>query len=352
MGRIIRARAPLRISFCGGGTDVAPYPQHHGGVALNATINRFAYCTLSLNDSQEIMVRSLDYGQVTRFALRETPIFDGNLDLLKAVFRRINSPALTGMSVAVNTDAPPGSGLGTSSAVVVAVIKAITQYLGLDLSPHEVANLAYVVERQDLGILGGLQDQYASAYGGFNFMEFDANGVAVYPLRIRPSVLFELESCLLLCFTGGTRLSAGIIQKQVANYENHSQPTVDGLHALKAITFELRRALLAGDIRAFGALLNDAWENKKLLTPDISSPDIDRIYAIARKRGALGGKLLGAGGGGYLLLCVEPIQRMEVAAALDAEGLTVSPFVNFVEQGAVGWENRLNVPTIPKELEG
>lgn len=351
MGRVIRAKAPLRISFSGGGTDVAPYPSDFGGVALNATINRYAYCTIEIDASPSIEVHSLDLEQTTTFSVSSTPLFDGNLDLVKAVFRRVQPTHRFGLRMSLQSDAPPGSGLGASSALVVAVLSALSRALGLELTPHELAHLAYVIEREDLGILGGSQDQYATAYGGFNFMEFLADGVEVYPLRIRRTILEELELNLLMCFTGGTRLSAGILDKQVANYKQGGQ-AVESLHHIKDLTFELRRELLAGRLMTFAQLLNQAWMFKKRLTPAISSGRIDQLYDVALKNGAVGGKLLGAGGGGYLLLFVPPAKRPVVARALEAAGGLVSSFINFTHEGPITWEVRENTSAISQEFVG
>ena len=183
-------------------------------------------------------------------------------------------------------------------------------------------------------------------------MEFGGKSVDVYPLRIRAPIVYELEAHFLLCFTGDTRLSAGILKSQIENVEQRDTTTVKGLHAIKAITFELRRALLSGDLLTFGDLLNTAWENKRQLAYGISNPKIDEMYRVARKNGALGGKLLGAGGGGYLLIYVEPDRRVKVAAALQRLGATLSPFLGFIDSGAVAWENRLNVSTIPEGFQG
>lgn len=351
MGRVIRAKAPLRISFGGGGTDVAPYPHDFGGVALNATINRYAYCTIEIDDSPLIEVHSLDLGQTTTFSVSSTPLFDGNLDLVKAVFRRVHPSHLFGLRMYLQSDAPPGSGLGSSSALVVAVLSALSRALGLELTPHELAHLAYVIEREDMGILGGSQDQYATAYGGFNFMEFGSSGVEVYPLRIQPAILEELELNLLMCFTGGTRLSAGILDKQVDSYRRGG-PAVDSLRHIKQLTFQLRRELLAGRLLSFAQLLNQAWLYKKALTPEISSGRIDALYDLAMSHGGIGGKLLGAGGGGYLLLFVPPDKHPSVARALEAAGGVVSSFINFTHEGPITWEVRENTSAISQEFVG
>jgi D-glycero-alpha-D-manno-heptose-7-phosphate kinase len=348
--RTIRAKAPLRISFSGGGTDVPPYPADYGGVALNATINRYAYCTVELRPGDSIELHSVDLDQTATFKLASTPIFDGNLDLVKAVLRRIDPDRLLGLTMSLQSDAPPGSGLGSSSALVVAVLVALSRVLGLYLTPHELAHLAYVIERTDMRILGGSQDQYAVAYGGFNFMEFREGAVDVYPLRLRRELIEELELHLMLCFTGTTRLSAGILEKQVARYTSGQPTSATALHRIKALTYDLQKELLAGRLMNFGALLDDAWTEKKRLTPEITSGHIDELYQAAKRAGAIGGKLLGAGGGGYLLLFVPPALKPKIGQVLEEAGGRVTPFINFSESGPYAWEVRENASAISAEF--
>ncbi|MEY4070640.1 MAG: hypothetical protein RL721_1254, partial [Candidatus Eisenbacteria bacterium] len=243
--RYYRARAPLRLSFCGGGTDVSPYPEEHGGCVLSATINHYAYASLRPRRDSRLTLASLDYDVVAKYEHAKRVKFDGQLDLLK------------------HSDAPPGSGLGASSTLMVALIAVLREWLKLDLSPYDLAELAYRVERQDLQLAGGRQDQYAAAFGGFNYIEFDAQGTVVTPLRLRRDTLEELEYRLLLCYMGQTRQSARIIERQTKGYTSGRSGTVEGLHALKAQTAEMKRALLLGHVDGFGELLHEAWVHKK-----------------------------------------------------------------------------------------
>ena len=289
-----RARAPLRLSFCGGGTDVSPYPEEHGGMVLSATINQYAYASLRPRRDSRFTLASLDYDVVAKYDHPARMRLDGNLDLIKAVVRAFR--VKRGADLWAHSDAPPGSGLGSSSTLVVALIGVMGEWLGRSQSSYEVAELAYRVERVDLALAGGRQDQYAAAFGGFNFIEFHRDSTLVNPLRVRQDVIAELEYRLLLCYMGQTRQSADIIERQVASYRERRRPTVDALHRLKADTLEMKRALLVGDIDAMGELLHEAWEHKKRLDRAISNSRVDRLYLLARQEGAIGGKMPGAPG--------------------------------------------------------
>jgi len=332
--RYYRARAPLRLSFCGGGTDVSPYPEEHGGMVLSATINQYAYASLRPRRDSRVTLASLDYDVVAKYDHPRRMKFDGNLDLIKAVVRSFRVGR--GADMWVHSDAPPGSGLGSSSTLVVALIGVIAEWLGRPLSSYEVAELAYTIERVDMKLAGGRQDQYAASFGGFNFIEFHRDSTLVNPLRIRPEVIAELEYRLLLCYMGQTRQSAQIIERQVESYREGKSKTVEALHRLKAETLEMKRALLVGDVDAMGELLHQAWENKKRLDHAISNSKIDELYQLARKEGAIGGKMPGAGGGGYFLLLTRFDKKHRVAAALEKHGGQVVPF-QFERRGLLTW---------------
>jgi len=233
-----RARAPLRISLCGGGTDVSPYPEEHGGMVLSATINQYAHASLRPRRDSRLTLASLDYDMVARYDHPRRIKLDGNLDLIKAVVRAFK--VRRGADLWVHSDAPPGSGLGSSSTLVVALIGVMGEWLRRPLPDYGVAELAYRIERVDLGLAGGRQDQYASAFGGFNFIEFNADGTVVNPLRIRSDVLNELEYRLLLCYMGQTRQSAKIIERQTAAYRAGEASVVEALRRLKSETLEMK----------------------------------------------------------------------------------------------------------------
>jgi D-glycero-alpha-D-manno-heptose-7-phosphate kinase len=329
-----RARAPLRISLCGGGTDVSPYPEEHGGMVLSATINQYAYASLRPRRDSRLTLASLDYDVVARYDHPRRIKLDGNLDLIKAVVRAFK--VRRGADLWVHSDAPPGSGLGSSSTLVVALIGVMSEWLRRPMPDYDVAELAYRIERVDLGLAGGRQDQYASAFGGFNFIEFNADGTVVNPLRIRTDVLNELEYRLLLCYMGQTRQSAKIIERQTAAYRAGQASVVEALRRLKGETLEMKKALLLGKVDALGELLHEAWESKKKLDEGISNSHVDRLYRLARREGAIGGKMPGAGGGGYFLLLTRFDRKHRVAAVLEKHGGQVVPF-QFERRGLVTW---------------
>jgi D-glycero-alpha-D-manno-heptose-7-phosphate kinase len=331
-----RARAPLRLSFCGGGTDVSPYPEEHGGMVLSATINQYAYASLRPRRDTRLTIASLDYDVVARYDHPRRLKLDGNLDLIKAVVRALK--VRRGADLWVHSDAPPGSGLGSSSTLVVALIGVLSEWHKKPLSGYDVAELAYRIERVDLGLAGGRQDQYAAAFGGFNFIEFQDGTTVVNPLRIRPDVLRELEYRMLLCYMGQTRQSARIIERQTASYVGGRRQTVQALHRLKLETLEMKKALLLGDIDGMGELLHEAWENKKKLDEGISNSHVDRLYQLARKEGAIGGKMPGAGGGGYFVLLARFDRKHRVARVLEKHGGQVVPF-QFEAKGLSTWSS-------------
>jgi len=332
---IIRAKAPLRISFCGGGTDVAPYPRERGGVVLSATIDKYAYASLVEREDAQINVQSLDYDIVAKYHVNEPLPSDGKLDLVKAVMQRF--PIQSGFDLFIHSDAPPGSGLGSSSTMTVAMVGTFKHWLNEPLTDYEIAELTYQIERVDLAIAGGMQDQYAATFGGFNFIEFFDKAVIVNPLRIRKSIMNELEYNLLLCYTGKTRLSANIVANQTKSYIEKKPSVVQALDQMKTLTIQMKNCLLRSNLNEFGALLHEAWKNKKMLDMNISTSQIDELYEIARSNGALGGKILGAGGGGYLLLYCPFQKKHLVAEALEKAGGQVVKF-GFEPQGLQIWE--------------
>lgn len=339
--RLLRARAPLRVSFAGGGTDVPPYPEENGGLVLSATINRYAYGTLRPREDRQIGIQSLDLDAVVSIALEETRPDGDRLDLIKAAIQKLASDSPLGFDLFLHSAAPPGSGLGSSSAVVVALVGLLSEHMRLPLTDYERARLAYTVEREDLGLKGGTQDQYAAVFGGFNFMEFRGDDVIVNPLRIPTESIQELEYNLLLCFTGGTRVSDHIIDDQTDRYRAKSSSTVDGLQMQKELAVEMKDALLRGNLTEFGTLLGRAWDYKKQMSPKISNPHIDELYQEALKHGAIGGKVTGAGGGGYMLLYCRYDAKHEVKEALAALGAEAVDF-QFDHAGLTTWSHAVD----------
>ncbi len=338
-GAIIRARAPLRISFAGGATDMPSYYMEHGGAVLVSTINRYAFVTLCPRPDPEIGIQSLDFDLIVKYRIDEEPIFDGVLDLAKAAVRRLSpQDGHAGLDLYLQSDAPAGSGLGGSASLTSAVLGALANFTGVRLDRYELAEMAYVIERTDLKISGGKQDQYAVTFGGFNLIEFSRDGVTVNPLRIPAETLSDLEYHLMLCYTGKTRLSAGIIDRQDALYRQGRGETLEGLGALRQLAYDMKDALLKGRLGDFAAMLDSAWASKLKVNPDITDSGIDDMYREARRRGALGGKLLGAGGGGYLLLFCEGGRKRSVREALEGMGGQFADF-SFTQEGVQTWES-------------
>jgi D-glycero-alpha-D-manno-heptose-7-phosphate kinase len=331
---IIRSRAPLRISFCGGGTDVPPYPERYGGCVLSCTIDKYAYVSARPRDaSLPTRVHSADLDRIVEFSATEPGGLSTENRLAEAIIRRFGAVALDSY---MHCDAPPGSGLGSSSAMLVALAAALARFQKLELTADDIAELALLVERQDLGIVGGMQDQYATTYGGFNFIEFTRDGVLVHPLRLTDETRDELHYHLILCYTGATRFSSNILEEQTNNVHHREDAVLDALSELKQLTIEMRKMLLRGKVNDFGALLDVAWNLKRRLASGISNPAIEEMYEGAKNAGALGGKILGAGGGGFLLVFAPFMRRQAVREALEAAKGRIVDF-QFDDRGARTW---------------
>jgi len=331
--QVLRSKAPLRISFAGGGTDVSPYPEEKGGAVLNCSIDKFAYVTLEAvhDGGGTTAVESLDYNMTLNFERPSDLVYNGDLDVVKAslkVLRPADGTELAkdSLRLFLHSDAPPGTGLGTSSTMCVAIVGAFQHYLREPWTSYDVAELAYRIEREELGLKGGKQDQYAAAFGGFNFMEFTKDKTIVNPLRIDPDVVNELAYRLLLCYTGTGHYSNDIIERQQRSYSEKRTDTVAALDATKQLAIDMKNELLRGNLDEMGRLLDEGWQHKKRFTEGISNEKIDNFYRRAREAGALGGKLLGAGGGGYILLFCDVARRARVAKEVQAAGGRVTDF--------------------------
>ncbi len=342
----IRSKAPLRLSFAGGGTDVSPYPEEKGGAVLNCTIDKFAFATLQVVPGRtgNTSVESLDYNQRINYQKASDLLYNGELDLVKAALKVLQPPESNGhtessLHLFLHSDAPAGTGLGGSSTMCVALVGAFQRYLREPWTAYDVAELAYRIEREELGIKGGRQDQYAAAFGGFNFIEFEKDRTIVNPLKIHPDVLNELAYRLLLCYTGTGHYSNDIIEQQTRNYTERRSDTVGALDATKQLAIDMKKQLLRGNLDEMGRLLDEGWKFKKQFTDGISNEQIDALYARAREAGALGGKLLGAGGGGYILLFCDFARRARVAKAVIEAGGSVSDFT-FEPSGLQTWAVR------------
>src|SRR5574344_307923 len=338
---IIRSKAPLRLGLAGGGTDVSPYSDMYGGLVLNATINLYTYCTIEETNDGQIHIKSYDAKTEKSYTSSTYLDIDGNAILIKGVYNRIiKDYGFEAKSFRITTynDAPIGSGLGTSSAMVVCILKAFIEWLSLPLGDYEASRLAYEIERVDLGLSGGKQDQYAAAFGGFNYMEFLPNDlVIVNPLKIKRWIIDELEASMVLYFTGASRSSAAIIDEQKKNANKGNQTAIEAMHKIKQSASDMKLALLKGDIHEFGRVLGEGWENKKKMAGAISNENIQKAMDTAIEAGAIAGKVSGAGGGGFIMFVVEPTKKHIVENALRTLGGNVMGF-QFSEGGAHGWK--------------
>lgn len=342
---IIRARAPLRLGLAGGGTDVSPYCDIHGGCILNTTLDQYAYAVIKQTDEMKAMTFSATDQQVTVTMSQDDEILlDGTLNLHKAVYRHMvkhhNNGNPIPMELSTFCDAPIGSGLGSSSTLVVAMIRAFVELLNLPMDDYHVASLAYKIEREDCGLQGGRQDQYSATFGGINFMEFYAdNRAVVNSLRVKNWIINELEASLVLYFTGVSRESATIISDQSENLRSGSIQAMDAMHGLKQEALTMKECLLRGDFDGFVESMKIGWENKKRSAKTVSNPHIDEIHDAAIKAGALAGKVSGAGGGGFMLFFVPNERRMDVIRTLERYHGQVRN-CHFTKHGAQSWQIR------------
>lgn len=336
--KLLKARAPMRIGFFGGGTDVSPYAEEHGGKVLNCTINMYVRCMLRPVPAAGLTIHSLDLAEVSRFTGGRA--WDGKLALPQAVLNalpdlRTELAGEHGYGITMFSDVPPGSGLGSSSALVVSMLKLLYANYGVTTDPHHLAELAYRIERVDLGIPGGRQDQYSAAFGGMCVYHFGGSRVIVEPVLNDPGALLELESSLVLGYIGDRRLLTRhlmedqvrrLVQGDTLRYHDETKAFVDE-------ALQLLRSLRIAD---FGRLLHEAWEVKKAFSPHIAPPIVDEVYALARKHGAWGGKITGAGGGGFMVFACPFERRLELERVLNEAGVQIRPF-SFVTQGVQAW---------------
>ena len=338
---IVRSRAPLRLGLAGGGTDVSPFSDQHGGFVMNVTIDKFAYATLDAPSGREVEFHALDAGASQSVPPAEVDLSPGPGQLMRGVYLRICDQLLGGerppLRIRAHSDAPPGSGLGSSSTMVVALVTAFAEYFGLALGEYEIAQLAYDIERKDLQLSGGKQDQYAAAFGGFNFMEFYAGDrVIVNPLRIKEWIWNELEAGLVLYFTGVSRASAKIIDEQSRNIREGRSDSLDAMHRLKQEAVQMKEALLRGDLERFSQVMQSGWQAKKQSASSISNPMIDELEALAFANGARAAKVSGAGGGGFMMFFCDPAARVGLVRTLSSAGGNVYD-AHFTPHGAVSW---------------
>lgn len=337
---IIRSMAPLRLGLAGGGTDVSPYCDMYGGMVLNVTIDMYAYCTLEPTDDGYVEFIAADRNESFRSEAGILEI-DKLLPLHKGVYNRIVKDFCDGKPLSLRmttySDAPAGSGLGSSSTMVVAILKAYMEWLNLPLGEYDMASLAYEIEREDLGLSGGKQDQYAATFGGFNLIEFyDNHRVIVNPLRLKNWIRNELENSLVLYYTGTSRDSAKIIDDQIASTKKKDGHSLEGMHELKAAAHEMKECILKGNFDGFAECIRRGWEAKKKTSAVISNPEIEQIYDFIMKNGGKAAKISGAGGGGFMMIVCDPVSRYTLVQKLREQKGSVFT-VSFTERGTQAW---------------
>jgi len=337
---IYRSKAPLRIGLAGGGTDVSPYSDLFGGAILNATISLYANATIEPLEENKIILEAIDRNEIQEYDWNKSLSINGKLDLLKGVYNRIQNDygiKEKGFRLSTYVDAPAGSGLGTSSTLVVAILGAFTELLRLPLGEYDMAHYAFDIERKDLNLAGGKQDQYAATFGGVNFMEFYSNDkVIVNPLRIKQQYLFELENNLLLYYTSTSRESAEIIKKQSKNVTENKEKSIEAMHQLKLQAQMMKEALLKGRLNEIGEILDFGFQQKRQMAEGISNPLMEEMYDTAKKAGATGGKISGAGGGGFMIFYCPINTKYKVIKSLENFGGCFRNY-QFVEHGLNTW---------------
>lgn len=339
----VRSRAPLRLGLAGGGTDVSPYCDQFGGAILNATIGHYAYAAIEAIAEPCVQFISSDQDECVEYESRTELVSDGRLDLLKHVHnhvvREFNENRPLSARVLTRLDVPSGSGLGGSSTVVVALLKAYAEWLNVPLDDYELARRAHQIERDEAGLKGGRQDQYAASFGGFNYMEFGANGrVLVNPLRIKESVVNELEASLLLYYTGNSRASAAIIEEQSRNVEEDNRGAIEAMHQIKQEALRMKEALLRGDFGLLHDVLRSSWDAKKRMASHIVNDRIEEIYARALDAGAYCARISGAGGGGFMIFLADPMKKLQLATELqNCEESGIVYGCHFTDVGAQAW---------------
>lgn len=337
---LIRSKAPLRLGLAGGGTDISNYYNRYGGYVLNATVDMYAYCAIEPTETGKVEFVAADMERREEYDALSVLPASPSLPLHVGVYNKIIAN-FTGKPLSIKlttwSDAPAGSGLGSSSTMVVAIIKAFEEWLNLPLGEYDIASMACAIERDDIGLAGGKQDQYAATFGGFNFIEFYANErVIVNPLRLKRWIRNELESSLVLFYTGVSRESANIINEQIQNAEKGDNKSIESMHELKNQAVIMKEALLKGNFKGFSDCLRSGWLAKKKSAASISNPVLEELYQYAIDNGAQSAKISGAGGGGFLMIYCDPCRRISLVNALKKrQGMVLTP--TFTERGAQGW---------------
>lgn len=336
------ARAPLRISFAGGGTDLEAYYARYGGVVVSTTINKYFYVIITKTNDDAMQITSSDFRKFERREPGTTLTFEGELGYLKSILHEFR--VTHGLSVFTASEIPPGTGLGSSGTVAVALITALATLCEHRTTKQDIAELASYVEIGKRGRPVGLQDQFAAAFGGLNRIEFTSSGTTVKPLRLRFEVRDRLEKNLLLFYTGASRNAATILAEQRDSAARGDAAVVENLHGIANDAREVWSALEAGEVNRIGEILDRSWQRKKQLASGISNEHIDRLYQLSLEHGAIGGKIAGAGGGGFLLLYCEQEYQAAVTRVLENEGLARLAF-HFDDGGAQVLVN--SMPDVP-----
>jgi len=328
---MIIAKSPVRLSFGGGGTDLPAYFEEHGGAVLSVTIDKYFHTVLQEIPGREIEISSSDYQLHQRIADLDQANLKDALRIPKAMLQHFG--IRSGVLLQLKSDIPPGSGLGLSGAVATSLARALGAYAGQAMDQAQVAQLATHIELTVLGRPIGMQDQYASAHGGLNFLTFDASGTRVEPVAVGRERLTELRAHLMLFHTGSSRDSARILEGQRQATSGRDQAVLDALHRVKETAHRMREIVTSGDIPSLGRLLHESWQQKKRFSSRVSNPEIDHYYETAMAHGALGGKITGAGGGGFLLVFADPSAHGRISRELTALGLQELDF-DFEEGGS------------------
>ena len=336
---IIRTKAPLRLGLAGGGTDLDSYCNKHTGFVLNASISLYVHVSIEVREDEKIVLDAVDIGESAIYDSRELLVLDGKLDLFKGIYNRLVHDYIhrpLSFKLITYSDVASGSGLGGSSTLVVAVIKAFVEWFNLPLGEYDIARIAFEIEREDIGIIGGAQDQYAATFGGFNFMEFyDQKRVIVNPLRIKNWIIDELEASMVLYFTNVTRQASQIEQEKKNLHDN--KKSLEAMHEVKEDSVLMKEMLLKGDIFSFAEVLGKSWESKKRVSNSVSNSEIDHIYSMAMDNGAYSGKVSGAGGGGFMFFMVDPTKKYQLVKKLNEQQGWVISF-HFTHEGTRGWK--------------
>lgn len=334
------SKAPLRIGLAGGGTDVSPYSDMHHGAILNATIALYATVVLTPRDDNKVVFIAKNNGMRREFeaseVLEDIPELRLQIGAYNHIVKHYAKKPLA-CEIITDIDVPTGSGLGTSSTLLVAILGSFIEWLKIPLGEYEIARLAVKIEREELKMIGGKQDQYAATFGGFNFMEFyEKNRVIVNPLRIKSEIIKEIEHHLLLFYTKTKRESSNLIEIQRSNFEKNEKDVLEATHRLKEQAYRMKEAILRGELEKIGTILRNGWDNKKQLAKGISNPFIDSIYSKATEAGASGGKISGAGGGGFMIFYCPNNSRFDVVDALKELDVHHQTF-KFQQKGLDTW---------------